>query len=160
MFYGEYRHAIDKKGRVIIPAKFRNVFKKINKNNLVITRGLEKSLFIFSIEEWENQKEKLRALSLNKSVPRAFSRLLFSGSYKCPIDRQGRINLPQSLIQYADIKKEVVIIGVSDRIEIWDSDRWEEYINKSKFFYGKVARELAGEKNLKGIANGRVSQVS
>ena len=148
MFYGEYRHAIDKKGRIIIPVKFREVLKKLNKNNFIVTRGLEKSLFIFSQGEWELQTEKFRSLSLGEGAPRAFKRILFSSAYRCSLDKQGRINLPPSLIRYANIKREVVIVGVYNRIEIWDRARWKDYVNKSKRSFGKIAERLAEERNL------------
>jgi len=151
MFYGEYRHAIDEKGRVIIPARFREALIKLNKNKFILTRGLEKSLFIFSLDEWKSQEEKFKSLSLNKSNPRAFSRIVFSGAYRSSLDKQGRLNLPRSLIEYARIEKEVVIIGVSDRIEIWDSFRWRNYRNKSERSFIEIAKELAGGRKLKVV---------
>ncbi len=151
MFYGEYRHAIDEKGRVIIPARFREALIKLNENKFILTRGLEKSLFIFSLDEWKSQEEKFKSLSLNKSNPRAFSRIVFSGAYRSSLDKQGRLNLPRSLIEYARIEKEVVIIGVSDRIEIWDSFRWRNYRNKSERSFIEIAKELAGGRKLKVV---------
>jgi len=148
MFYGEYCHAIDKKGRIIIPAKFREILKKLNRNNFVVTRGLEKSLFIFSHGEWELQAEKFKSLSLNEAAPRAFKRILFSSAYRCSLDKQGRINLPQTLIRYANIKREVVIVGVYNRIEIWDKVRWKDYVNKSEYSFGKIAEKFVEERNL------------
>ena len=146
MFYGEYHHAIDKKGRLIIPAKFRGIFKKLGNSNFMITRGLEKSLFIFSLEEWQIQESKFKSLPLEKSNPRAISRILFSGAHRCSLDRQGRVNLPQSLIQYADLKKEAVIVGVSNRIEIWDRSRWNNYLKRRQNSFIAIAEEFIKRK--------------
>lgn len=155
MFYGEYRHTIDAKGRIIIPAKFRKALKKIDSNRLIVTRGIEKCLFIFSLSEWKTQEERFRSLPLNKSNPRAFSRILFSGAYRCLPDKQGRINLPQNLIEYAKIKKEIVIIGVSNRIEIWNLGHWKDYFHKSERSFVEIAEELVEGRNSEAIESRR-----
>ena len=153
MFYGEYCHTVDKKGRVIIPVKFREVFERLNKNRIIVTRGLEKSLFLFSLQEWRIQEEKFKSLPLDESSPRTLCRILFSGVYRCALDKQGRINLPQSLINYAEIKKDVVIVGVSNRIEIWDRAGWKDYVDKSKHSFIDITRGFIRTGNLDVVEN-------
>ena len=151
MFYGEYRHALDKKGRVTIPVKFREILNSFNKNSFIITRGFERSLFIFSTEEWKNQEEKFKSLLASQGEQMEMNRIFFSGIYHCSLDKQGRINLPQSLIQYAEIKKEVVIVGVFKRIEIWDSSKWQNYLNKSEKFLSQITKGL-----ITGVDGGKI----
>ena len=127
MFYGEYEHTIDKKGRLIIPSKFRDVLKDKFVDTFMVTRGYEKCLFVFSPDQWQAYEQSLRTLSPHKADPRALSRMFYGGAHQCPCDRQGRINIPQILLKYASINKEVTIIGVSTRFEIWDREHWNEY---------------------------------
>lgn len=129
MFYGEHELAVDEKGRVVIPAKFRDVFRDKLTDTLLVTTGYEKCLFVFLPEQWQVFEETLRAQSLHQPDPRAVSRIFYSGTYQCPCDKQGRINLPQKLLDYAGIEKEkeVTIIGVSTRFEIWDREEWNRY---------------------------------
>lgn len=127
MFYGEYEHAVDKKGRVIIPAKLRDVLKDKFVDTFMVTTGYERCLFVFPPDQWQAFEQTLRAQSPHQPDPRAVSRILYSGTHQCLCDKQGRINLPQSLLDYAGIKKEVTIIGVSTRFEIWDRSEWSRY---------------------------------
>lgn len=122
MFMGEFRHSLDGKGRIIIPAKFRNELGK----TFIVTRGMDGCLFVYPQKSWEILVEKLSSLSLTKKDARSFSRFFYSGAIECEIDKQGRINLPQNLISFAKLEKECVIIGVNSRLEIWDDKVYEK----------------------------------
>ncbi|PKR78530.1 cell division/cell wall cluster transcriptional repressor MraZ [Halalkalibacillus sediminis] len=138
MFMGEYQHNIDTKGRVIVPAKFREDLGQ----SFVITRGLDKCLFAYPLDEWKNLEEKLKKLPLTKKDARAFTRFFFSGAVDCEIDKQGRANVPSPLRSYADLEKECVVIGVSNRIEIWAKDKWEEYVKESEESFTEIAENM------------------
>lgn len=142
MFYGEFRHSIDNKGRLIIPAKFRLVLKNKYIDKFFITRGLEKCLFVFTENEWSILEQKFKNLPLTQATARAFSRLLFSGAHEAVCDRQGRILIPNHLVEYAGITKDVLIIGVSNRIEIWDANMWGSFSNVSLADFERIAEEL------------------
>ena len=118
MFYGQYEHALDAKDRVIIPAKFREIFKEHYAEKFYITRGLDRCLFVFTEEVWKAQERRFRDTPFTHEQSRKFNRLYFSGACEVLCDKQGRILVPSFLKQYADIKENVAIIGVSDRIEI------------------------------------------
>lgn len=130
MFMGEFRHNIDDKGRLILPAKFREELG----DSFIITRGLEDCLFIYSMNEWQKITCKLNNLPFTKKDARSFMRFFLSGATATEFDKQGRINITSPLISYADLKKECVIIGVGDRIEVWSSEKWNNFydINKEK----------------------------
>jgi MraZ protein len=138
MFMGEFQHTVDAKGRLIIPAKLREGLGE----RFVATKGLENCLFLFPEREWEAFGEKLRTLPLASGAARAFTRLFFSGASECEVDPQGRILLPSNLREYAGIEKEVVIVGVSNRVEIWAKDRWEEYCKKAEESFAETAEKL------------------
>ncbi len=142
MFYGEYLHSIDRKGRLILPAKFREVAKANFIEKFFVTRGLDKCLFMFSEEEWRSQEAKFKAISFTKQEARTFNRIYFSGAGEVAPDRQGRILLPQYLKDFADIKKDVVIVGVSNRIEIWAKDKWQEFYGNSRQSFETIAEKL------------------
>lgn len=142
MFYGEFRHSIDNKGRVIIPAKFRLILKDKYIEKFYVTRGIERCLFVFTENEWNLLEQKFKNLPLTQSTARAFSRLLFSGAYEATCDKQGRILIPNHLLQYARISKDVLIIGVSTRIEVWDVNTWDEIAKTSIEDYERIAEEL------------------
>lgn len=142
VFYGEYKHNIDNKGRLIIPAKFRVILKDKYIEKFYVTRGLERCLFVFTENDWNLLEQKFKNLPLTQSTARTFSRLLFSGAYEATCDRQGRILIPNHLLQYAHITKEVLIIGVSNRIEIWDVATWEEFSKVSINDFERIAEEL------------------
>src|SRR3989338_7750538 len=125
MFYGEYEHTIDRKGRLILPAKFREVAKTNFIEKFYLTRGLDKCLFMFSEEEWKTQEQKFKSLPFTKQESRRFNRVYFSGALEIIVDNQGRFIIPQYLKDFAGIKIEVVIIGVSSRIEIWSKNVWQ-----------------------------------
>ncbi|MCK4248395.1 MAG: division/cell wall cluster transcriptional repressor MraZ [Candidatus Omnitrophica bacterium] len=145
MFYGEYEHSLDTKNRVIIPAKFRDVLKQNYVDKFFITRGLDKCLFIFAEDEWRLQEQKFKTRSFTKSEVRKFNRLFFSGASDVGCDRQGRILVPNYLKAYAEIKKDVFIIGVSNRFEIWAKDKWNNFYNDTKDSFEEIAENLIEE---------------
>ena len=120
MFKGEYNHSIDPKGRVIVPAKFR---EKLG-DTFVVTKGLDGCLYGYANEDWQEFEDKLAALPLTNKDSRQFTRFFMAGAADVEVDKQGRILLPQVLRDFAALEKDVVLVGVSKRIEIWDKDRW------------------------------------
>ena len=122
MFTGEYNHTVDAKGRLIVPAKFREQLG----DEFVVTRGLDGCLFAYALNEWHNMEERFREIPMTSKNARKFSRFLFAGAATCEVDKQGRILLPPVLREYAGIQKDVVLAGVLSRIEIWDKNRWDE----------------------------------
>jgi MraZ protein len=142
MFYGEFLHSIDRKGRLILPSKFREVAKANFIEKFFVTRGLDKCLFMFSEEEWRSQETKFKSMPFTKQESRIFNRIYFSGAVDVVPDRQGRILLPQFQKDYAQIKKEVVIVGVSNRIEIWGSESWKEFYGSWKQSFEEIAEKL------------------
>ncbi|MDD5438582.1 MAG: division/cell wall cluster transcriptional repressor MraZ [Candidatus Omnitrophica bacterium] len=142
MFYGEYLHSLDKKGRIIIPSKFRAGMKEHYVEKFYITRGLDTCLFMFVEDEWRTQEAKFRSLSFTKREARRFNRLFFSGAVDVLPDKQGRVLIPSYLKEYACIKKDIVIVGVSNRVEIWAKEKWEEFYQTSKDSYEDIAEKL------------------
>lgn len=138
MFMGEYQHNLDAKGRIIVPAKFRDGLGE----KFVLTRGLDQCLFVYPLEEWKILENKLKQLPLTKKDARKFTRFFLSGASECEIDKQGRINIAAPLIEYAKLHKECVIIGVSNRIEIWSKEIWEEYFAQSEESFAEIAENL------------------
>jgi MraZ protein len=138
MFLGQYEHTIDEKGRLIVPAKYREPLGE----NFIITYGLDVCLFVYSLEEWKTLAEKLKLLPLGQRDARAFKRILFSRATNCTIDSQGRVIIMKYLRDYARIDKEVMIIGVSDRIEIWSKDIWQKYFDKIEDSYEDIAERV------------------
>lgn len=138
MFMGEYHHNIDSKGRMIIPAKFRDNLGE----TFVITRGLDQCLFGYPLSEWKLLEDKLKTLPLTKKDARAFTRFFFSGATECEIDKQGRVNIATPLLSYAKLEKECVVIGVSNRIEIWEKAKWEEYFTNSEESFAEIAENM------------------
>ena len=137
MFIGEYQHAIDPKNRIIIPSKFRDYLE----DKFVITKGLDNCLYAYPMEEWANLETKLKSLPLSSRDARAFTRFIFSGAADCQIDKQGRTIIPANLIEYANIKKDIVIIGVSTRFEIWSKENWDTY-NNSDIDFDEIAEKM------------------
>ena len=122
MLIGEYEHSLDAKGRLIMPAKLRDDIGE----KFIITKGLDGCLFAFSIEEWKNFEQKLRSLPISNKDARAFSRFFFAGAMDCEIDKQGRFLISSNLREFAGLTKEVVIVGMDSRIEIWSKDKWQK----------------------------------
>lgn len=138
MFIGEYQHALDNKNRIIIPSKFREKLK----GSIVMTKGLDGCLYVFTLDEWEILDQKLKTLPLSSKDARTFIRFFFSGAAEVDIDKQGRVLIPQNLIEYAGIFKEIVTIGVSNRIEIWSKENWNEF-NNQNINYNAIAEKMA-----------------
>ena len=138
MLLGEYNHNLDNKGRVAVPAKFRD---KLNAG-AIITRGLDNCLFVFTNTEWEILAKKLVALPLAQANSRAFVRLMLAGAMDVQLDNQGRILIPDYLRKYAGLKKQVVVAGLYNRIEIWDSERWQAYKQKTESASDEIAEKL------------------
>lgn len=122
MFTGEYNHTVDEKGRLIIPSKFREELG----NEFVVTKGLDGCLFVYENDEWKKFEEKLKALPLTNKDARAFARFMLAGAAMVEVDKQGRILLPVNLRIFAELDKDVVLLGVGGRIEIWNRDKWSE----------------------------------
>ena len=142
MFYGEYEHSMDRKGRLIIPSKFREVFKENYVERLFVTRGLDTSLFVFAEDEWKKQESRFRSLSFTSRDARQFNRIYLSGACEVTCDRQGRILVPQYLKDFAKIKNDAVVVGVSNRMEIWAKEQWREFYNNTKDSFEKIAENI------------------
>ena len=138
MFMGEYHHSIDEKGRIIIPSKFRNELG----DSFVITRGLENCLFVYSLVEWNKIVDRLKKLPFTKKDARNFTRFFLSGATVTELDKQGRANISQSLIDFAKLEKECIVIGVNDRLEIWSKDGWENFFNSNSNQLSDIAENL------------------
>lgn len=138
MFLGEYQHSIDEKGRIIVPSKFRDSLGP----QFVVTRGLDHCLFVYPKDEWAALEQKLKTLPLMKSDARAFTRFFFSGATECELDKQGRVNIPNNLREYAKLDKDCVVIGVSNRVEIWSKAAWEGYFTESEETFNEIAEKL------------------
>lgn len=139
MFYGEYQHTVDPKGRVIVPSKFREGLGE----NFIVTKGLDNCLFAYSKEEWANLEAKLRALPFTDKDVRAFVRFFFAGACECELDKQGRILIPQNLREYASLEKDIYVIGVSTRVEIWDKSKWDVYSSDDNVSADSIAEKMA-----------------
>ena len=138
MYIGEYNHSVDAKGRVSLPARFRDELSE----NFYITKGLESCLFIYDETEWRRMDEKMRRLSMTAKSARGFLRMFYGSAQELSFDKQGRIIIPPPLRAYAEIEKEVVIIGVSSRIEVWSKENWAKYIEKTSASYEDIAEQL------------------
>lgn len=139
LFYGEYQHTVDPKGRVIVPSKFRDDLGE----KFILTKGLDNCLFGYSVDEWKNFETKLRTLPLADKDARAFMRFFFAGASECEVDKQGRILIPQNLREHAQLDKDIYIIGMSTRIEVWDKAKWETYRSDDNLSADKLAEKLA-----------------
>jgi MraZ protein len=138
MLLGEYTHNLDQKGRMAMPAKFREHLA----GGAIITRGLDACLFVFANKEWEKLVEKINALPIAQANSRAFTRLMLAGAMDVEIDKQGRILVPDYLRKFADLNKEVVVAGLYTRAEIWDKHRWAEYKRKTESASEEIAEKL------------------
>src|SRR5690554_3099018 len=138
MFMGEYQHNMDPKGRVIIPARFRDALGE----KFIATRGLDNCLFVYPMHEWSVLEKKLMTLPITSKNARAFVRFFFSGATECELDKQGRISIPANLREYAGIDKELVIIGLANRIELWAKERWDAYMKEAENSYEDIAAAM------------------
>ena len=141
MFIGEYHHTIDDKGRIIIPAKFREELGE----NFIITRGIENCLYVYSKTNWDEICNKLNSLPFTKKDARTFNRFFMSGATNVELDKQGRVNVTYPLVNYANIKKDCVIIGTGDRLEIWSQEAWNDFFNSTKDSMSDIAENLFNE---------------
>ena len=139
MFTGEFTHSFDEKGRVIIPSKFRNELGE----TFYIGKGLDKCLFVYPIETWNEFVGKLRNLSTFNREERFFLRRFVSGFSECSFDKQGRILIPTNLRDFIGLNSEVAVIGVIDRIEIWNKDSWNDYYNDDEFDFDSIAEKMS-----------------
>lgn len=146
VFKGEFQHTLDEKGRVIIPARLREGLGE----NFIITRGLDQCLFIYPQAEWARLEQKLKKLPFTRSDARAFTRLFFSGAAEVEADKQGRILIPLNLREYAGIEKEVMIIGVSNRVEVWSEQGWKQYTSNTNLNFEQAAEKLFDFDDLNG----------
>ncbi len=138
MFMGEFNHSVDEKGRLIMPAKFREGLGL----NFVITKGLDNCLFVYPKAEWQNLEAKLKSLPVTNTSARAFSRFFFSGATEAELDKQGRVLLPPNLRDYSKLDRDVVVIGVSNRVEIWSKAEWERYIQQADESFEEIAEKI------------------
>lgn len=138
MFIGEYQHTIDPKKRVAMPSKCRVELGK----KVVVTRGMDKSLFVYPMKTWEKLAEKLGNLPVGESTTRSFIRLMLAGAVDVELDKQGRILIPDYLKDYAGLKKDVTVAGLFDRLEIWDKDKWNSYKIKAEKNSDEIAEQL------------------
>ena len=142
MFYGEYEHTIDRKGRLIVPAKFRQAFKDHEITSLFLTRGLDGCLFLFPESEWRSAESRFKQIPFTKSEGRKFNRMLFSGAVEVTIDGLGRLLVPKTLKEFAQITQDVVIVGVSNRMEIWSKEKWQAFYESSRQSFEEVAERV------------------
>ena len=142
MFYGEYAHTIDRKGRLIVPAKFRQALKEHDVKSLFLTRGLDGCLFLFSESEWRLAENRFKQIPFTKVEGRKFNRLFFSGAAEVTIDGLGRLLVPKTLKEFAEIKQDVVIVGVSNRMEVWAKEKWQAFYESSRQSFEEVAERV------------------
>lgn len=138
MFIGEYEHNVDAKGRIIMPSKLREDIG----DKFIITKGLDGCLFAYSQTEWANFEQKLKALPLAQKNARNFVRFFLSGAVECEIDKQGRFLIPANLREHALLDKEVVIIGVGTRLEIWNKESWKTYSSDENISADEIAENM------------------
>lgn len=135
---GEYRHTLDSKGRVIVPAKFRQSLGE----DFVLTRGMDGCLFGYPNDQWNKLEEQLDKLPLTKKDARSFVRFFYSSATETEIDKQGRINISSTLMKFAGLDKNCVIVGVSDRIEIWDQEKWDTFSQEAEENFDDISEKM------------------
>jgi MraZ protein len=141
MLIGEYHHNIDDKNRLVIPSKFRADIG----SKFILTRGLDKCLFIYSLEEWNSIVAELKKLPFTHRDSRYFTRFFLSGAIECELDNAGRVCITSPLIEYADITKECVIIGANDRLEVWSKESWDKFLSDNSEEFENIAENLFNE---------------
>ena len=139
MFLGEYQHALDDKGRVVLPRKFRDALE----HGCVITKGQEHCIYVFTMDRWKEEMEKVSKLPRTNRRARDFSRSFFAGASDQTIDRQGRIAIPENLRTFASLEKEVTVVGVADYIEIWSKTAWQEAVAEADELYAGIEEVLS-----------------
>jgi len=140
MFLGQFEHLIDDKGRLTLPARFRAALA----DGFVITKGIDRCLFVYTLDEWRPLAEKISRLPVTKKEARSLARLVFAGASDCALDKQGRILIPSYLRQYANLNSEVVIVGLNTHLEIWDLENWREVSQKIEEEAETIAEQLSG----------------
>lgn len=138
MFMGEFQHSLDDKGRLIIPAKFREDLG----DKFIVTRGLDNCLFVYPMSQWKVLEENIKKLPTSHADTRAFVRMFFSGAVEAELDKQGRIVIPQHLRDHARIEKDAYVIGVSTKVEIWAKSAWEQYSSQAQQSYENIAETI------------------
>ncbi|MCL4441669.1 MAG: division/cell wall cluster transcriptional repressor MraZ [Firmicutes bacterium] len=138
MFIGEYQHTIDSKGRLFIPARFREGLG----DKFILTKGLDGCLFVYPPKEWTALEQKMRSLPFTRADARAFVRFFFSGATECEVDKQGRILIPASLREYGGLEKDTMVVGIASRVEIWSKQRWEEYNSSASASAEQLAEKI------------------
>ena len=141
MFLGEYQHTVDEKGRIVMPSRFRDRLD----DGVVVTKGQERCLYVFPADRWEQEVEKVSRLPRTNRTNRNYARSFFGSAIDQQTDKQGRLQLPQTLRTYAGIDKDVVIVGVSDRLEIWDAAAWEALSEEADQLYSSIEEALSEE---------------
>ena len=141
MFLGEYQHSVDSKGRLVLPAKFRARLE----GGLVVTKGQERCLYVFPVDQWDEEVEKINRLPRTDRRSRNYARSFFGAASDQPMDSQGRIQIPPPLRDYGGLQKDVVVVGVSDHIEIWDVDSWEANSSEADELYSGIEEALSQE---------------
>ena len=142
MWYGEYLHSLDGKNRFVLPARFRQEINKQKLKRFYFTRGLDGCLFMFTEADWHKLEDRFKSLPVTKQQARSFNRILFSGAQELEPDSQGRVLIPDYLKEFAGITKDIVIIGVSDRIEIWAKKRWHDFYAKNRTNFEEMAENI------------------
>lgn len=138
MFSGTYFNTLDTKGRIIIPSKFRDELA----GRFMLTKGLDGCLFIFTMDEWNTFRNRIKDIPISDSGGRAFIRFFFASAVECSLDKQGRIKIPQPLLDYADIVRDVVTLGVDSRVELWSREVWDAYSSTDDFSSESIAENM------------------
>jgi MraZ protein len=141
VFLGEYQHSVDEKGRIVMPSKFRDGLD----DGVVVTKGQEHCLYVFPMSRWEEEVAKVNRLPRTNRRNRNYARSFFGGATDQTTDKQGRLQIPQALRSYAGIDKDVMIVGVADRVEIWDVSAWEALSGEADELYADIEEELSEE---------------
>lgn len=141
MFLGEYQHSVDEKGRLVMPSKFRDRLA----DGVVLTKGQERCLYVFTADRWEDEAAKVARLSRNNRINRNYARSFFGSAADLQSDKQGRLQIPQTLRSYAGLDKDVVVVGVSDHLEIWDAETWQNVSFEADELYAGIEEALSEE---------------
>lgn len=141
MFLGEYNHSLDEKGRLVMPRKFRPGLER----GCVVTKGQDRCLFVFPLERWEEEAEKVLSLPRTDRRARNFARSFFASASDQVPDRQGRVQIPESLRAYAGLEKDVTIVGMADHLELWSTETWAEVSADADAYYAEIGEVLSGD---------------
>lgn len=139
VFLGEYSHSLDEKGRVVMPSKFRTGLD----DGCVVTKGQERCIYVFPMDRWEEESSKVLKLPRTDRRARNFSRSFFASASDQALDRQGRVQIPESLRRYAGLEKDLTVVGVADRIEVWAADTWRTVAEEADVYYSEIEEALS-----------------